>query len=133
MPARRSIAIYSFIFFLQQGEKRAVEMVAVPVFELCARLETPRKQFGCTVLVPRVLGRVQKLYSLAGFSTGIILRTFSSGAHTGSWLNRQPSSIWSSGATSMARRPGTRDESGWGLSPSERVEDLRQSAPGRVA
>ena len=35
MPARRSIALYSFIFFCSR-EKRAVELVAVPVFELCA-------------------------------------------------------------------------------------------------
>jgi hypothetical protein len=64
---------------------------------------------------------VQKPYSLAGFSTRIVLRTFASGAHTGSWLNRRPSSIWSSGARSIARRPGTRDESGWGQSVPHRM------------
>ena len=65
--------------------------------------------------------RFQKPYSLAGFSTKIVFRTFSFGAHTGSWLNRRPSSIWSSGAVSIERRPGTRDESGWGQSVPHRM------------
>lgn len=36
MPARRSDRSLLLHFFLPQGEKRAVELVAVPVFELCA-------------------------------------------------------------------------------------------------
>jgi hypothetical protein len=36
MPARRSTALYSFISFCSRVEKRAVKLVAVPVFELCA-------------------------------------------------------------------------------------------------